>query len=148
VILIRAALPKVVDHGLWTKDHEQKGDLIMSRNKFLFVLLLAGTMVYVSGCAGYNTQVGAVTGAGAGALIGYGIGHDTQSALIGTALGGTAGAVIGHGIDTYNSRNGYPYNYGYSNYPYNYGYSNYPYGYKGPATRSYIVPAPNPTIRR
>lgn len=120
----------------------------MNRNKFLFGLLVIGMMVYVSGCAGYNTQVGAVTGAGAGALIGYGIGHDTQSTLIGAALGGTAGAVIGHGIDTYNSRNGYPYNYGYSNYPYNYGYSNYPYGYKGPTMRNYAVPAPGPRGRR
>lgn len=79
----------------------------MSKNKlFLMMLLLAGALISMSGCAGYNTQVGAATGAGAGALIGYGIGGDTESALIGAALGGVTGAVIGDAVDTYNSNNG------------------------------------------
>jgi osmotically inducible lipoprotein OsmB len=103
----------------------------MSKSKFSLIFLLAVTLISVAGCAGYNTQLGAATGAGAGALIGYGIGGDTESTLIGAALGGTAGAVIGNGIDTYNSRNGY----------YNY------YSPTGPKTGNYYRPVSGPRRR-
>jgi len=114
----------------------------MGKNKLFFTLLLAGALISASGCAGsrYNTQIGAATGAGAGALIGYGIGHDTQSTLIGAALGGTAGAVIGDAVDTYNGRNGYYYNPN-AYYPNRY-YNNYPKNYE---PRYW---APGPELRR
>ncbi len=68
------------------------------------VLLLVGAVVWTAGCAGYNTQAGAVVGAGAGALAGQAIGGDTESTLLGAALGGVTGAVVGNAIDTYNER--------------------------------------------
>lgn len=47
----------------------------------------------------YNTQKGAAIGAGAGALIGQAIGHDTEGTLIGLAAGTVLGALVGNAID-------------------------------------------------
>jgi len=47
----------------------------------------------------YNTQVGAFTGAGMGALIGQAIGGNTQGTLIGLAAGTIIGALVGNAID-------------------------------------------------
>ncbi len=47
----------------------------------------------------YNTQAGAATGAGMGALIGQAIGGNTQSTLIGLAAGTILGALVGNAID-------------------------------------------------
>lgn len=47
----------------------------------------------------YNTQKGAAVGAGAGALIGQAIGHDTEGTLIGLAAGTVLGALVGNAID-------------------------------------------------
>jgi hypothetical protein len=47
----------------------------------------------------YNTQAGAVTGAGMGALIGQAIGRNTQGTLIGLAAGTIIGALVGNAID-------------------------------------------------
>jgi outer membrane lipoprotein SlyB len=47
----------------------------------------------------YNTQVGAVVGAGSGALIGQAVGRNTESTLYGLAVGTVAGTLIGNMID-------------------------------------------------
>lgn len=65
----------------------------------IFVLVLV-----VGSCASipkdrYNTQKGAAIGAGAGALMGQAIGHDTEGTLIGLAAGTVLGALVGNAID-------------------------------------------------
>mgnify|MGYP001819277027 FL=1 len=47
----------------------------------------------------YNTQKGAVVGAGTGALIGQAIGGNTQSTLIGLTAGTILGALVGNAVD-------------------------------------------------
>ncbi|MBW2604324.1 MAG: hypothetical protein JRE28_08410 [Deltaproteobacteria bacterium] len=47
----------------------------------------------------YNTQAGAATGAGMGALIGQAIGGNTQSTLIGLTAGTILGALVGNAAD-------------------------------------------------
>lgn len=47
----------------------------------------------------YNTQKGAATGAGIGALIGQAIGGNTESTLIGLAAGTILGALVGNAVD-------------------------------------------------
>jgi hypothetical protein len=47
----------------------------------------------------YNTQAGAATGAGVGALIGQAIGGNTQSTIIGLAAGTILGALVGNAVD-------------------------------------------------
>ncbi|MEW6665699.1 MAG: glycine zipper domain-containing protein [Thermodesulfobacteriota bacterium] len=47
----------------------------------------------------YNTQKGALIGAGAGALIGQAIGHNTAGTLIGLAAGTILGGLVGNAID-------------------------------------------------
>ena len=47
----------------------------------------------------YNTQRGAVIGAGTGALIGQAIGGNTDSTLIGLAAGTILGALVGNAVD-------------------------------------------------
>jgi hypothetical protein len=48
---------------------------------------------------GYHTQVGAVVGAGTGALIGQAIGGNTESTLAGLAAGTIFGALVGNAAD-------------------------------------------------
>lgn len=59
------------------------------------------TLGILAGCAseGYNTQKGAAIGAGAGALAGQMIGHDTASTLIGAGAGALLGAIGGNAVD-------------------------------------------------
>jgi hypothetical protein len=69
----------------------------------LVILMLALPLVLVS-CAyypygRYNTQAGAVIGAGTGALIGQAIGGNTESTLIGLAAGTILGALVGNAVD-------------------------------------------------
>jgi hypothetical protein len=69
---------------------------------FLALGLLLITISY--GCAGrnydrYNTQRGAVIGAGVGALAGQAIGHNTEGTLIGAAVGTLLGAIAGNAVD-------------------------------------------------
>jgi uncharacterized protein YcfJ len=64
----------------------------------IMVLML---VVVIGSCASipkdrYNTQKGAVIGAGAGALMGQAIGHDTEGTLIGLAAGTVLGALVGN----------------------------------------------------
>ena len=47
----------------------------------------------------YNTQKGAVIGAGAGALIGQALGGNTEGTLIGLAAGTIFGALVGNAVD-------------------------------------------------
>jgi hypothetical protein len=47
----------------------------------------------------YNTQKGALIGAGAGALIGQAIGHNTAGTLIGLAAGTIFGGLVGNAVD-------------------------------------------------
>jgi len=66
------------------------------------VILLTGSMVVVSGCAGgeittreKGAGIGALGGAAAGGLIGSAVGHPGAGAAIGGALGLGAGALVG-----------------------------------------------------
>lgn len=64
-------------------------------------IILVGLVLALGACAGpdrhrFNTQRGAIVGAGLGALAGQAIGKNTESTLLGTALGGLTGAVIGN----------------------------------------------------
>ncbi len=68
----------------------------------IMVLLLFG--VLLASCAHYppdryNTQKGAVIGAGAGALLGQAIGRNTEGTLIGLAAGTIIGALVGNAVD-------------------------------------------------
>lgn len=59
-------------------------------------------MLIVSGCATDTTTKGtkgAVIGAGAGALAGQVIGHNTQGTLIGLAVGGLLGYIVGNEME-------------------------------------------------
>ena len=50
---------------------------------------------------GKKGQVGGLTGAAAGALIGQAIGHNTEATLIGAAVGGLLGYIVGNEMDKY-----------------------------------------------
>ena len=47
----------------------------------------------------YNTQKGAVIGAGIGALMGQAIGRDTEGTLLGAGIGTLVGAIAGNAVD-------------------------------------------------
>jgi uncharacterized protein YcfJ len=70
------------------------------RNLAIFVLLVSA--VALLGCS--TTQKGAAIGAGAGAVLGGIIGHqsgnDMTGAAIGAAAGGVTGALVGEQMDT------------------------------------------------
>ena len=73
------------------------------RMKMFMILGLMFVMVMAS-CASiprdrYNTQKGAAIGAGAGALIGQAIGHNTKGTLIGLTAGTILGALVGIAVD-------------------------------------------------
>ncbi|MEJ2656914.1 MAG: glycine zipper family protein [Desulfobacterales bacterium] len=76
-------------------------DLMMKLHMVLltiiFSFLIVSCATYPPGR--YNTQAGAVTGAGMGALIGQAIGGNTHSTLIGLAAGTILGALVGNAID-------------------------------------------------
>lgn len=59
-------------------------------------------ILLLTSCAnGNRAQVGAVGGAGAGALIGQAIGHNTEATLIGMAVGSMLGYMVGNEMDKY-----------------------------------------------
>ena len=47
----------------------------------------------------YNTQKGAATGAGIGAIMGQAIGRDTEGTLLGAGIGTLLGAIVGNAVD-------------------------------------------------
>ncbi|OGQ96046.1 MAG: hypothetical protein A2521_14335 [Deltaproteobacteria bacterium RIFOXYD12_FULL_57_12] len=70
----------------------------------LISLLLIGAMILSTACATappdqYNTQTGAVIGAGIGALAGQAIGRDTGGTLLGAGIGTLLGAIVGNAVD-------------------------------------------------
>jgi hypothetical protein len=76
----------------------KKKERKMKRLAYIIVLLV----FFAAGCTTpgyYNTQRGAVTGAGLGALAGQTIGRNTESTLIGAGIGGLMGTVIGNSYD-------------------------------------------------
>ena len=74
------------------------------RKQQFFLAMLIVSLFYACTGTGYNTQKGAVIGAGVGALAGQSIGHDTESTLIGTAVGALAGTIAGNAVDQYDDR--------------------------------------------
>ncbi len=69
----------------------------------VLIITLILSFVFVS-CAPYppdryNTQAGAVTGAGMGALVGQAIGGNTHSTLAGLAAGTIIGILVGNAMD-------------------------------------------------
>jgi outer membrane lipoprotein SlyB len=70
--------------------------------KYSFALLLISFGFLLTSCANtgrYNTQKGALGGAGVGAIAGQLIGRNTQSTLIGAGAGALLGAVVGNTMD-------------------------------------------------
>ena len=67
-------------------------------------ILLMLALAFMISCAGrhhdrFNTQRGALIGAGAGALTGNLIGRDTKGTLIGAGVGTLVGAIVGNAVD-------------------------------------------------
>jgi uncharacterized protein YcfJ len=68
------------------------------------VILLFLALALITSCAGrhhdrFNTQRGALIGAGVGALAGNLIGRDTRGTLIGAGVGTLVGAIVGNAVD-------------------------------------------------
>jgi surface antigen len=62
----------------------------------IFAILL------LTSCSSINkAQIGGAGGAGAGAIIGQAIGHNTEATLIGAAVGGMLGYIVGNEMDKY-----------------------------------------------
>lgn len=73
------------------------------KSKTMGVIVLM-VVVVIASCASipkdrYNTQKGALIGAGAGALMGQAIGHNTEGTLMGLAAGTVLGALVGNTMD-------------------------------------------------
>lgn len=76
--------------------------------KCIFRMTLLILLVFIVSCAStppehQNTQKGAWIGAGAGALIGQALGHNTHSTLAGIAAGTILGALVGNAMDQDNA---------------------------------------------
>ncbi|MCL7486790.1 MAG: glycine zipper domain-containing protein [Desulfobulbaceae bacterium] len=72
--------------------------------KNLSLTLLICSFLFLASCADSGLtkgQQGAVGGAGAGALIGQMIGHNTEATLIGAAVGTMIGYIVGNEMDKY-----------------------------------------------
>lgn len=72
--------------------------------KFKYVLIAILAFQFMTGCKSLNNmQKGGMIGAGAGALLGAGVGklakNTAAGAIIGAAVGGTAGVLIGRYMD-------------------------------------------------
>ncbi|PIE56154.1 MAG: hypothetical protein CSA34_05430 [Desulfobulbus propionicus] len=67
------------------------------------IVLLFISMLFLSSCANTSQkgQVGAVSGAAGGALIGQIIGHNTEATLIGAAMGTMIGYIVGNEMEKY-----------------------------------------------
>ena len=67
----------------------------------IFMILV---LIFLISCAGrhsnhYNTQRGAIIGAGFGALAGQLVGRNTKSTVIGAGVGSLVGAIVGNAVD-------------------------------------------------
>lgn len=74
----------------------------MKTAKHAILILLA--LAFIASCAGrphdrFNTQRGALIGAGVGALAGNLIGRDSRGTLIGAGVGTMVGAIVGNAVD-------------------------------------------------
>ena len=73
----------------------------MKRNLVGFAVIIL--VLPLIGCAAgrdrYNTQRGAVIGAGVGAVAGQAIGRNTEATLLGAGIGTLLGAIIGNAAD-------------------------------------------------
>jgi outer membrane protein OmpA-like peptidoglycan-associated protein len=74
------------------------------RDRWLGALMSASLLAGMTSCAGVNkTAQGGAIGAGAGAVVGGVIGHQSgntaKGAIIGAVIGGAAGGIIGHEMD-------------------------------------------------
>ena len=71
--------------------------------KLIFVMCVATSIGLISGCQGMKKRdVGAITGAGAGALVGSAIGQGaggTAAIVGGAVLGGVAGHHVGKSME-------------------------------------------------
>lgn len=72
--------------------------------KFKTILILPVLLAVLGSCAHYppdryNTQKGALIGAGAGALLGQAIGGNTAGTLIGLGAGTILGGLVGNAVD-------------------------------------------------
>src|SRR5688572_22733803 len=69
----------------------------------VWLVMLAVTSYFLSGCNATNTTKGGAIGAGVGGAIGGAIGHRSDNtvvgAIIGATVGGAAGALIGRQMD-------------------------------------------------
>jgi len=68
------------------------------------LILLISIMLLSASCVTtqpdrYNTQRGAMIGAGIGALMGQAIGRDTEGTLLGAGIGTLVGAIAGNAVD-------------------------------------------------
>lgn len=70
------------------------------KNKAIKIAIISFAFTLTS-CVANKAQMGAVGGAGLGAIVGQAIGRDTKSTLIGAALGGTLGYIVGNEMDKY-----------------------------------------------
>ncbi len=69
--------------------------------KSIHILAILSVLLLTS-CANMNkAQMGGAGGAGAGAIIGQAIGHNTEATLIGAVAGGLLGYIIGNEMDKY-----------------------------------------------
>jgi surface antigen len=70
------------------------------KNVHISIALFA--ILSLSSCADMNkAQMGGLGGAGAGAIIGQAIGHNTEATLIGAAVGTMLGYIVGNEMDKY-----------------------------------------------
>lgn len=70
--------------------------------KKIQISLVLCSILLLTSCSDMNkAQMGGLGGAGAGAIVGQAIGHNTESTLIGTAVGTMLGYIVGNEMDKY-----------------------------------------------
>ncbi len=104
--------------------------------KTIHILPLLSVLLLTS-CSSMNkAQVGGVGGAGAGAIIGQAIGHNTEATLIGMVVGGMVGYIVGNEMDKYDREQ--------LNHVYERGLSGHPSSWVNPdkGTQYHVTPQP------
>lgn len=69
------------------------------KGKTLLLFVFASFSLFSCVSTGYNTQKGALIGAGVGAIAGQAIGRNTEATLIGAQAGALVGAIVGNAFD-------------------------------------------------